>query len=85
MLKIIRADEKVRIQYNCQTDKGNKWEIYFENERTSKFNAALLEDKISNDFHDFIKKIRQEAYNEGWKDKSSKKVPKRTHFHGYIF
>lgn len=44
--------------------------------------AALLRDKINELMRDKLKAIREEAYQQGWSDKASKKCAKRTWFSG---
>lgn len=52
--------------------------------RTSEMDAVLLANQIQNDLGIQLREIRREAYEKGWKDKSSHKT-KQGHFHGSIY
>jgi len=60
------------------------WTIPFEFERRCEMDAVLLANEINKDLKDKIKAIRRAAYEAGWKDAKSKKVPKKDWFNGNI-
>lgn len=81
MIKATRSAETVRVSI---TLRSIGWSIYFLNKRDSEFDAVLLERAINEDLRDFISDIRREAYEDGWRDKASKKVKKRDFHSGLI-
>ena len=52
--------------------------------RNQEIDAILLRNQLKLDLENRIEQIRRDAYNQGWKDKASKKVAKKKNFNKYI-
>jgi hypothetical protein len=50
-------------------------------QQSYEYQAELLRRQLENHLNDQLKRIKREAYNEGWKDKSAKRK-KRDEFYG---
>ncbi len=78
-MRIFRASQKVTIEIGVQG-----YNVPFSYTMDSEFSATLLSNAARETFYTMIQQVRREAYNDGWKDAKSKKLPKRTEFSGYI-
>jgi len=65
---------KTEVLIKVKTSIG--WTFDFGSIRHDEAYATFLERDISNKLFDTLQAIRQEAYNEGWSDKSKKKIKK---------
>lgn len=81
MISVNRKDKRVEIKIELGSI---GWNINFTNERSSEFDATLLEKFIKDELYKHISNMRREAYEEGWKDKASKNTPKRS-YHSWHF
>ncbi len=83
MLKAKRDGTIIRIEIDTMT--GFPIHIWkFEWESHYEASAQVMADHLNNVFRETIEKIREEAYNQGWKDKAGKKVRKMSTFHGHF-
>lgn len=80
MVKVIKSISSVIIKITTTIG----YEINFENQRSTGLDAELLSNQINSDLYKLIASIRRDAYNLGWEEAKSKKVPKRNWFNGNI-
>jgi hypothetical protein len=78
MLHVYRNKDSIKLDLNYDIDFYHT----FENKRTSECEAELCVQSFNRKIKSTLKKIREEAYNQGWKDKSDKKGSKETWFSG---
>lgn len=79
MVKITRDKNKLTIEFD--THRG--WVVNFSRTSEHEIDAILLKEHIEEVFSNRIEAIRRDAYEKGWKDKSSQKT-KRTWFNRCI-
>jgi len=60
---------------------GIGWTIELECTRACEMDAILLSNEIKRTIDRRMESIRKRAYNQGWKDKASKKERKKKQFH----
>lgn len=85
LISIKREGTAVQVTIDCGCDHyGNpmpsivmKWEAH------SDLFAALLADRVRDQFNNMLKGIRKESYLEGWQNAKSKKGAKRDWFSGH--
>jgi hypothetical protein len=80
MITISRNEEIVSLDFDTQ----NGWSIPFEYKRSCKMDAELLMRRMQDVFRRKIEDIRRLSYEEGWKDKASKKTAKKKYFSSTI-
>jgi len=80
MIQISNQKEKVVVNIQLSIN----WSIDLLYTRNCEMDAVLLRNQISNDLTEKIKKIRQDAYELGWKQAKAKKGCKKTWFNGNI-
>lgn len=79
MIKIEREGRTVTAKLSAAIG----WTFHFTHTCSDDAYAAYVRQDVSSKIFDTIKRIRQEAYNQGWSDKTKRK-PKETWFSGNI-
>ncbi len=88
LISIRRREKAVELLFDVGADEnGHAFEtnlLLFTWSTNDVMFAALLTERIRNQMRDTIRKIRKEAYEEGWRDAKGKKVAKRVVFFGNL-
>lgn len=80
MITISQEDKTVKLLFELSIG----FTIQFEYLRHGSMDATLLRMKMQENLNSRIEAIRREAYNEGWKDKTSHNTKKKEYFSGSI-
>lgn len=83
MISFTRNDNQVIVKVEHGIFPANNSYFSLEITQAFEYQAELLRRQLHNHLSSKLEAIRQEAYNQGWKDAKSKKVPKRTWFSGW--
>lgn len=79
MIKIYRKKTYVFVEVDTNLD----WVVPFKWVQSSELDAVLLERHLRDELYSRVEAIREEAYNQGWKDAKAKRK-KQTWFWGIL-
>ena len=84
MIKIIKKDSKVSLEFVVNIpEMGNRYYTFEWNCNSPEY-AGLLAKAMRNGLWSKIGQVRQEAYENGWKDAKGKRAPKATYHSGFL-